>query len=192
MPKVQQESRSVRHREALRCPGGRRAKSKHRQWQQSTLLTKGSHGDVSLWPKTLEKQKMRGREGKILEKCGKKEKKKEGTKEKGEKKENCRKNGENERTGGQKRTGEKKREGKVEKSRGPTFTRKATMFEPPRQKTKKCGKNHEKSNVEQSAHWFVITNRPKWHLHKPRRQHVLTTVLKFAKCHKTPPPPLLS
>ena len=91
-------------------------------------------------PKCWKKQQMKGGEGTLLEKSGKREKKKEGTKEKGEKKENCGKNGENERTGGQKRKGEKKRESKVGKSRGPTFTRKATMFEPPRQKTKNPGK----------------------------------------------------
>ena len=45
-------------------------------------------------------------------------------------------------------------------------------------KTQKMCEKKEKCKFEQSAHWFVTTNRPKWHLHRPRRPKVLTTILK--------------
>ena len=64
-------------------------------------------------------------------------------------------------------------------------TKKATTFEPPQKKTKKSRKKQEKRKFEQSEHWFVTTkcysSRPKWHLHRPRRHAVLTTVLNSAK-----------
>ena len=86
----------------------------------------------------------------------------------GEKKEK----GENWRTkGGKERTREKGRLGSPEGRRPvtrfrkrrwnfachvpSTFARKATMFDPPRKKPQKCGKNQEKCTFEQSAHWFV-------------------------------------
>ena len=51
-------------------------------------------------------------------------------------------------------------------------------------KTQKCGKEQETCKFEQSDHWFVTTNRPKWHLHRRRRPKVLTTALKIAKMPK--------
>ena len=85
--------------------------------------------------------------------------------------ENKRKERELAEEGGKERTREKGRLGSPEgrrpvtrcrKRRGnfachvpSTFARKATMFDPPLKKHKKCGKNRKKCTFEQSAHWFV-------------------------------------
>ena len=61
------------------------------------------------------------------------------------------------------------------------FARETTMFEPPRKNTKKYRKKQKKRTFEQSAHWFVTTNRPKWHLHRPRRPQMLTIVLRHQR-----------
>ena len=110
--------------------------------------------------KTLEKREIEGSDGKLLVNCGKKGKKKEGRRDKGEKRKNWRKHlekGKNwRREGGKGREREKGRLGSPE-GRKPatryrkrhwnfachvpsTFARKATMFEPPLKKNKKCGK----------------------------------------------------
>ena len=71
----------------------------------------------------------------------------------------------------------------------PPLHKKRPWFEPHRKNTKKCGTKQEKCKFEQSEHWFVTTNRPKWHLHRPRRPQMLITVVKNEqKCHKTPSP----
>ena len=134
---------------------------------------------VALTKKRGKKQKMRGGEGKLLENCGQKVKKEKGRGKSVKRGKNGRKNGkkgEREEKGGKGRTREKGRLGSREGRRPvtryrkrrwdnachvpSTFVEKATMFEPPRKNTKKCGTKQEKCKFEQSEHWFVTTNRP--------------------------------
>ena len=132
---------------------------------------------VALTKKRWKKREVRGGEGKLLENCGKKVKKREGKREKGKKGEKRKhwrkreKGGEAEEKGGKERTREMGRLGSPEGRRPvtrcrkrrwnfachvpSTFARKVTMFGPPRKKDKKCGKNRKKCTFEQSAHWFV-------------------------------------
>ena len=148
-----------------------------------TLLTKGSHGDASLWPKNAGKnRKMRGHEGTLQEKCGKKREKEKGIGKRCEKRENWRKNGRK----GQKRRRKverrekERREGwEIQRAVGLLHDTAITVGIMPTQKMLE-----KKRTFEQSAHWIVTTNRPKWHLHRPRRQQVLTSVPKFEKYHK--------
>ena len=136
-------------------------------------------------------------EGKLLENCGKIQKQEKGREKRGKIGERMGKIGEAEEKGGKERTREKGRLGSPECRRPvaryrkrrwnfachvpSTFARKATMFEPPLKKQKMREKSQKKRKFEQSAHWFVTTNRPKWHFHTPRRPQMLITVLTSAK-----------
>ena len=129
---------------------------------------------VGLAKKHLKKRKVGEGEGNFMENCLKK-KEKEGKGKKGEKREHWRNNVKNGRSGGERGkeiTREKGRLGSPEGRRLVSRYRKRRWnFACHATKTRK---------FEQSAHWFVTTNRPKWHLHRPRKPQMLITVRKPA------------
>ena len=119
-------------------------------------------------------QKMGGGEGNLLENCRRVKKRKKHGK-KGERKEK----------GGKGRKREKVGPAGLLHDTANVVGMMPAMSRPPLHKkrpcsnslgkTQKCGTEQEKCKFEQSEHWFVTTNRPKWHLHRPTRPKKNTT-----------------
>ena len=162
---------------------------------------------VALTPKRWKKRKVRGGEGKLLEKLWKKGGKREGQREKCEKSGKKEKNEKKvEREGGRKR--EKERLGRrpvtrYRKCRWDNachvpvhFCTKSDHVRTASEKLRKMREKQENCKFEQSVHWFVTTNRPKMappqaqkargahHCPKKRAKmphNTITTVLNSAK-----------